>query len=113
MREARHRPTPRPPKAISRGDIVYSSAHMGAGGSQGKSDRASAEQDARKIRAQRGKACVLRTAFNKQCGALAADRNPTGLGVATDQGEAMRKAIAECAKAGGARCALDISSCSF
>jgi hypothetical protein len=63
--------------------------------------------------AQRGKECVLRTAFNKQCGALAADRNFTGLGVSADQREALQKALDECKKAGGTRCVPHISFCSF
>jgi hypothetical protein len=65
------------------------------------------------ICAQRGKACSLRTAFNKQCGALAADRAITGLGAAADQREANQKAIDECKRAGGAKCVLHISFCSM
>ncbi len=104
---------PRPPKSISWGAIAYSSADMGAGWSQGKDDRASAENEALTACSQRGKACVLRTAFNKQCGALAADRDFTGLGTSADQREAQQKAIDECKKAGGARCVLHISFCSM
>jgi hypothetical protein len=104
---------PPPPKAISWGAIAYSTADMGAGWSQGKSDRASAEGEAMSTCSQRGKACVLRTAFNKQCGALAADRGFAGLGVSTDQRDSQRKAMDECAKAGGTRCVLHISFCSF
>src|ERR1035438_7443508 len=66
-------PPPPAPKAISWGAIAYSSADMGAGWSQGKNDRASAEKEAMAVCAQRGKACVLQTAFNKQCGALPTD----------------------------------------
>jgi hypothetical protein len=104
---------PRPPKNTSWGAIAYSSADMGAGWSQGKDDRASAEKEAMTACSQRGKACVLRTAFNKQCGSLAADRDFTGLGTSADQREAQQKAIDECRKAGGARCVLHISFCSF
>jgi hypothetical protein len=86
---------------------------MGAGWSQGKSERAGAEKEAMNTCSQRGKACALRIAFNKQCGALAADRDFTGWGVSMDPGEAQRKAIDECTKAGGARCVLHISFCSF
>jgi hypothetical protein len=82
------------------GAIAYSSRDMGAGYAQGKNDRASAEKEALSICAQRGRACVFQTAFNKQCGALA------------DQRDATRKAVDDCKKADGARCVLHISFCS-
>ena len=104
---------PAPPKATSWGAIAYSTADMGAGWSMGKSDRPSAEKEAMNTCSQRGRACVLRAAFNKQCGALAADRGFAGLGVSTDQRDAQRKAIDECTKAGGTRCVLHIAFCSF
>jgi hypothetical protein len=105
--------TPPPAKAVSWGAIAYSSKDMGAGWSQGKADRASAEKEALTACSQRGKDCVLQTAFNKQCGALAADRDFTGFGTSTDQREAQRMALDECKKAGGARCALHIAFCSM
>jgi Domain of unknown function (DUF4189) len=86
---------------------------MGAGWSQGKDDRTSAEKEALAACAQRGEACTLRTSFNKQCGALAADRDFTGWGTSADQREAQQKAIDDCKKAGGTRCALHISFCSL
>jgi len=104
---------PPPPRSVSWGAIAYSSADMGAGWSQGKADRASAEKEALTACAQRGKACVLQTAFNKQCGALAADRNLTGWATSADQREAQQKAIDDCKKNGGARCVLHISFCSM
>jgi Domain of unknown function (DUF4189) len=106
-------PPPAPPKAIAWGAIAYSSADMGVGWSQGKSDRASAEKEAMAICAQRGKACAVGAAFNKQCGALAADRNFTGWGVSADQRQALQKALDECRKAGGTRCVPHVSFCSF
>jgi len=105
--------TPAAPKAVSWGAFAYSSADMGAGWSQGKSDRASAEKEAMAACAQRGKACVLQAAFNKQCGALAADRNFTGRGVSADQRQALQLAQDECKRAGGTRCVPHISFCSF
>jgi hypothetical protein len=107
------RSAPPPPRQTSWGAIAYSTRDMGAGWSRGKDDRASAEKEAMSLCSQRGKACVLRTAFNKQCGALAADRDFTGWAVSADQREAQQKAVAECARAGGARCALHIAFCSF
>lgn len=104
---------PPPTRAISWGAIAYSTRDMGAGYSQGKGDRASAETEAMNVCSQRGKACVLRTAFNKGCGALAADRDFAGWGTSANQMEANQQAIAACRKAGGANCALHISFCSF
>ena len=101
-----------PPRQISWGAIAYSERDMGAGWSMGKDDRASAEKEAMNECSQRGKACVLRTAFNKQCGALAADGSVSGWGTAADQRESQQRAIEECKKAGGARCALRVSICS-
>ena len=103
---------PPPPRKISWGAIAYSDGDMGAGWSLGKDDRPSAEKEAMSLCSQRGKACVLRTAFNKQCGALAADRGVSGWGTSADQREAQQRAIDECKKAGGARCVLHISFCS-
>jgi Domain of unknown function (DUF4189) len=105
-------PASAPARKISWGAIAYSSGDMSAGWSLGKDDRATAEKEAMAICAQRGKACTLRTAFNKQCAALAADRNLTGLGTAADQREANQKAVDECKRAGGARCVLHVSFCS-
>ncbi|MGO9093735.1 MAG: DUF4189 domain-containing protein [Bryobacteraceae bacterium] len=104
---------PAQPHAISWGAIAYSAADMGAGWSQGKSDRASAEKEAMDACSQRGKACALRTAFNKQCGALAADRSFVGWATSTEPRDAQQKAVEECAKNGGARCALHVFFCSF
>jgi hypothetical protein len=102
-----------PPRGTAWGAIAYSTHDMGAGWSQGQADRASAEKEAMHICGQRGKACVLQTAFNKACGALAADRNFAGIGTSADQREAQQKAIAACESAGGTGCVLHISFCSF
>ena len=104
---------PAQPRAISWGAIAYSAADMGAGWSQGKSERATAEKEAMNVCSQRGKACVLRIAFNKQCGALAADRTFVGWATSTEPRDAQQKAVAACMKDGGARCALHIFFCSF
>jgi hypothetical protein len=108
-----HTPTAPPaPKAIAWGAIAYSAADMGAGWSQGKPDRATAEKEAMAACGQRGKSCVLYTAFNKQCGVLAADGKVTGIGIAADFRAAMQKATDECKRAGGARCVPHIAFCS-
>jgi hypothetical protein len=104
---------PPAPKAVAWGAIAYSAADMGAGWSQGKGDRASAEHEAMAICQQHGKSCVLRAAFNKQCGALAADGKFEGSATSVNAREAQQKAMDECRKAGGARCALHIMFCSM
>jgi hypothetical protein len=101
------------PRASSWGAIAYSSRDMGLGYSQGKDDRASAEQAAMATCAQRGRACVLRTTFNKACGALAADGQFTGAGAAPDPRQAQQKAVDECKRAGGSQCVLHTAFCSF
>ena len=105
--------SPAPPRATSWGAIAYSASDMKAGWSQGKSDRGSAEKEAMNICSQRGKACALRIAFNKQCGALAADRGFTGWATSTEPQEAQQKAVEQCTKNGGTRCALHIFFCSL
>jgi hypothetical protein len=103
---------PPPPKAISWGAIAYSSREMSEGHSQGQADRASAEKEAMSLCAQRGRACVVVTAFNKSCGALAADGNITGAGTSPDQRVALQQAMDACRKAGGTRCAPHVAFCS-
>jgi hypothetical protein len=102
-----------PPRAISWGAIAYSSKDFGAGWSQGKNDRASAEKEALSGCAQRGKNCVLQTAFNKECGSLAADRDFFGWGTSENQRDSQQRAIEGCKKDGGTRCVLRVSFCSF
>jgi hypothetical protein len=104
---------PPPPKAIAWGAIAYSSHDMGAGWAQGKDNQASAEKEALAKCQERGKACVVKTAFNKQCGALAADGDYTGFAASTDQRVAMQKAMDDCKKNGGSRCVLHIMFCSI
>lgn len=106
---------PSPPpvaRTAAWGAIAYSVADRGAGWAQGKADQASAEREAMAACRQRGKACVLRASFNKQCGALASDGSFAGWGTSADAREAQQKAVYECRKAGGTRCALHIMFCS-
>jgi hypothetical protein len=105
--------TPSAPRAISWGAIAYSNKDSGSGWSQGKNDRASAEKEALGACAQRGRNCELQTSFNKECGALAVDREFFGWGTNQDQRAAQQRAIEECKKDGGTRCTLRISFCSF
>ncbi len=104
---------PAQPHATSWGAIAYSAPDMQAGWSSSKNDRSLAEKEAMDACSQRGKACVLRTVFNKECGALASDRSFAGWATSTDPREAQRNAVAQCTKDGGTRCALHIFFCSY
>lgn len=106
-------PPPRPQGGASWGAIAYSASDMKAGWSFGKVDRALAEKEAMNACSQLGKACVLQTAFNKQCAALAADRSFVGWATSTQPREAQQKAVEQCAKDGGRNCALHVFFCSF
>jgi hypothetical protein len=107
----RHVPPP-PPRAISWGAIAFSAVDGQTGWSQAKDDRASAEKEALSVCSQRGKACVVMTAFNKQCGGLARDGRVAGTAVAADQQVALQQAREACAKNGGARCVVQVLFCS-
>jgi hypothetical protein len=107
----RHQPPP-PPRAISWGAIAFSAADGQAGWSQARDDRASAEQEALRVCSQRGKGCVVMTAFNKQCAGLARDGHIAGTAVAADQQVALQQAQQACAKNGGARCVIQVLFCS-
>jgi hypothetical protein len=104
---------PAQPHATSWGAIAYSAPDMQAGWSQSKNDRSLAEKEAMNACSQRGKACVLRTVFNKQCAALARDGRFVGWATSTEPREAQQKAVEECRKDGGTRCALQVFFCSF
>jgi hypothetical protein len=104
---------PAQPHATSWGAIAYSAPDMQAGWSYSKNDRSLAEKEAMTACSQRGRACVLRTVFNKQCAALASDRGFAGWATSTDPREAQQKAVEACTKNGGTRCTLHVFFCSF
>ena len=109
-----NQPKPPPqPHLASWGALAYSAADNQVGSSSGKNDRDLAEQEAMKACSQRGRACVLRSVFNKQCAALARDGAVVGLATSADPRETQRKAIDECVKGGGTRCVLQVFFCSF
>jgi hypothetical protein len=72
-----------------------------------------AEKEAMNACSQRGKACVLQTVFNKQCAALAWDRSFVGWATSTEPREARQKAVEECTKDGGTKCAIHVFFFSF
>lgn len=104
-------PAPQP-HAVSWGAIAYSAPDMKAGWSSGKVDRSLAVKEAMNVCSQLGRACVLRTAFNKECGALAADGSFVGWATSTQPREAQQNAIAQCTNNGGRNCALHVFFCS-
>jgi Domain of unknown function (DUF4189) len=107
----RHTPPPGP-RATSWGAIAFSAVDGQSGWAQAKEDRASAEKGALSVCSQRGKACVVMTAFNKQCGGLARDGKIAGTAVAADQQTALQQARQACTKNGGSRCAIQVLFCS-
>lgn len=107
----RHVPPP-PPRGSSWGAIAFSAVDGQSGFSQAKNDRASAEKEALATCSQRGKACVVMTAFNKQCAGLARDGRVAGTAVAADQQVALQQARQACAKNGGTRCVIQVLFCS-
>ena len=104
---------PPQPHAASWGAIAYSPSEKQAGWASNKNDQSLAEQEAMKVCSQRGHACAVRMVFNKQCGALARDGNFVGVATAADPRETQQKALQECTKNGGSRCALQVFFCSF
>jgi len=107
----RHQPPP-PPRATSWGAIAFSPSDGQAGWSQAKDDRASAEKAALSVCSQRGRSCVVVTAFNKQCGGLARDGSLYGWAVGEDQNAVLQQARDACAKNGGKRCVPQVLFCS-
>ena len=107
----RHIPPPGP-RATSWGAIAFSAADGQTGHSQAKDDRVAAEKEALSDCSQRGRSCVVMTAFNKQCGALVRDGKIAGIAAAADQQTALRQATQACANNGGARCVPIVVFCS-
>ena len=104
---------PPQPHAVSWGAIAYSAPDMQAGYASGKDDRSLAGKDAMDACSQRGRACVLRAVFNKQCGALAADRSFVGWATSAQPRDAQQEAVAQCTQNGGQNCMLHVLFCSY
>lgn len=104
---------PTKPHGVSWGAIAYSAPDMKVGWSLGMSDRSLAEKQAMDTCSQRGKACVVREVFNKECGALAADRSFVGSATSVQPREAQQQAIEQCTKEGGENCMLHVMFCSY
>jgi hypothetical protein len=94
------------------GAIAYSRRDKGAGWSHGWNSEAKAKKVAMDNCSQRGSGCEVWAVFAGECGALAVDGKIVTWGTAFAKQNADRRAVAECAKAGGRNCVLEVSHCS-
>jgi hypothetical protein len=94
------------------GAIAYSAKDKGAGWSYGWNDLGRAQKQALDNCSKHGRACKLRVWYSNSCGALAADGNIVTWGTASIKANADQGALLECRKAGGKKCAIEISQCS-
>jgi hypothetical protein len=95
------------------GAIAYSARDKGAGWSYGWDDQGTAEKVALSNCSKRGTACKLVIWFYNSCGAVAADGSIVTWGRDSRKAGAQQIALDECVKAGGNKCALQASQCSF
>ena len=94
------------------GAIAYSTKDKGAGWSYGWNDLSKAKKEALDNCAKHGTACKLWAWYNNSCGAIAADGNIVTWGTASVKANADQRALLECKKAGGKKCAIEVSQCS-
>jgi hypothetical protein len=94
------------------GAIAYSAKDKGAGWSYGWNDSSGAKKQALDRCSKRGTACKLMAWFENECGAVAADGNIVTWGTASLRANAERRALLECQKAGGKKCAIEAWVCS-
>jgi hypothetical protein len=94
------------------GAIAYSKKDKGAGWSHGWNSETKAKKVALDNCSQRGSACEVWAVYAGECGALAVDGNIVTWGTAFAKQKADGRALAECSKAGGKNCAIQVSQCS-
>ncbi len=94
------------------GAIAYSVKDGGFGYSEGWTDLTRAKQTAQDNCLKHGTACQVWMWFNHECGALAADGEKVGWGTSSSKPSADQRALTECAKNGGKKCAIQVSQCS-
>lgn len=97
---------------MSWGAIAYSAKDKGAGWSYGFGDLTKAKKQAMDNCSKRGEACKLWVWYNNSCGAIAQDGKIVTWGTASVKEDADRRALQECRKAGGSKCAVEVSQCS-
>jgi hypothetical protein len=93
--------------------IAYSAKDKGSGWSYGWADQAKAEKVALKNCSDRGTACEIIVWYFNSCGAVAADGKIVTWGRDSNKSRAGQTAQSECAKAGGKKCAIEVSECSL
>jgi hypothetical protein len=94
------------------GAIAYSRTTGASGYSYGWSDEAKAKQVALANCTKNGAGCQLWATYENGCGAVAADGNIVTWGSASAKPTADQRALSECSKAGGRKCAIQVSQCS-
>jgi hypothetical protein len=94
------------------GAIAYSVKDKGFGYSDGWPDLTRAKNTALDNCSRHGMGCQLWMWDNRECGALAADGEKVGWGTSSVKQTADQRAVAECAKSGGKKCAIQVSQCS-
>jgi len=97
----------------SYGAIAYSAKDKGAGWSHGWDDQSKAQRVALDKCSERGSACKVIMWYYNSCGAVAADGDIVTWGRDSTIQMAQQTALRECVKAGGKKCAIQVSQCSF
>ena len=97
----------------SYGAIAYSAKDKGAGWSYGWDDQRKAQKVALDKCSERGSACKLIMWYYNSCGSVAADGNIVTWGRDSTKRKAQHTALAECTKAGGKKCTIQVSQCSL
>lgn len=97
----------------SYGAIAYSAKDKGVGWLYGWDDQNKAQKVALDKCSKHGSACKLIMWYYNSCGAVAADGNIVTLGRDSTKIKAQQTTLSECTKAGGKKCAIQVSQCSL
>lgn len=94
------------------GAIAYSAKDKGFGWSNDFNNVEDAKKQAMSRCTKNGAACKLMAWFENECGAVAADGAIVTWGTAFLRENAQQRALQECRKAGGKKCAIEAWACS-
>lgn len=97
----------------SYGAIAYSAKDKGAGWSYGWNDQSKAQKVGLDNCSAHGSACKSIVWYYNSCAAVAADGNIVTWGRDSTKRRAQQTALSECTKAGGKKCAIEVSQCSL
>jgi len=97
----------------SYGAIAYSAKDKGAGWSYNWDDQSKAQKVALDNCSAHGSACKSIVWYYNSCAAVAADGNIVTWGRDSTRPRAQQTALTECTKAGGKKCVIQASLCSF